>query len=183
MNGLAQITQEAINWSNDGRVRQRLYATWGLKWYKGHGIKKIIHITDHLHSSLLWRHNGRESVSNHQPHDCLFNPLIRRRSKKTSKLRVTGLCAGNSPGSHKWPVTWKVFPFDDVIMRLVLLSQEGKELILFGDVVVLLIKTGFSGRYPGDGINWLREQPYDTLITVPLLAHFEQNSINNFHLY
>ena len=36
-------------------------------------------------------------VSNHQPHDCLFNRNIRRRSKKTSKLRVTGLCAGNSP--------------------------------------------------------------------------------------
>ena len=29
---------------------------------------------------------------------CLLNRLFRRRSKKTSKLRVTGLCAGNSPG-------------------------------------------------------------------------------------
>ena len=36
-------------------------------------------------------------VSNHQPHDCFFNCLFRRRSKKTPKLRVTGLCAGNSP--------------------------------------------------------------------------------------
>ena len=36
-------------------------------------------------------------VSNHQPHDCLLNRLFRCRSKKTSKLRVTGLCAGNSP--------------------------------------------------------------------------------------
>ena len=37
------------------------------------------------------------------------------RSKKTSKLRVTGLCAGNSPGPvnspHKWRVTRKMFPF------------------------------------------------------------------------
>ena len=24
-------------------------------------------------SSLQWRHNGRDSVSNHQPHDCLLN--------------------------------------------------------------------------------------------------------------
>ena len=45
---------------------------------------------------LRWRQNGRDSVSNHQPHDCLFNRLFRRRSKKTSKLRVTGLCVGNS---------------------------------------------------------------------------------------
>ena len=58
---------------------------------------------------LQWRHNGRDSVSNHQPHDCLLNRLFRRRSKKTSKLRDTGLNAGNSPGPvnspHRWPVT------------------------------------------------------------------------------
>ena len=43
-------------------------------------------------SLLQWRHNGHNSVSNHQPHDCLLNRLFRRRSTKTSKLRVTGLC-------------------------------------------------------------------------------------------
>ena len=53
--------------------------------------------------TLQWRHNGRNSVSNHQPHDCLLNRLFRRRSKKTSKLRVTGLCAGNSPGTGEFP--------------------------------------------------------------------------------
>ena len=52
---------------------------------------------------LRWRHNGGSSVSNHQPHDCLLNRLFRRRSKKTSKLRVTGLCAGNSPGTGEFP--------------------------------------------------------------------------------
>ena len=53
--------------------------------------------------ALQWRHNGRNSVSNHQPHDCLLNRLFRRRSKKTSKLRVTGLCAGTSPGTGEFP--------------------------------------------------------------------------------
>ena len=66
-----------------------------------------------------WRHNWHGSVSNHQPHGCLLNRLFRRRSKKTSKLLVTGLCVGNSPepvnSPHKGPVTWKMFPFDDVI--------------------------------------------------------------------
>ena len=47
--------------------------------------------------ALQWRHNGRDSVSNHQHRDCFLNRLFRHRSKKTSKLRVTGLCAGNSP--------------------------------------------------------------------------------------
>ena len=71
--------------------------------------------------TLRWRHNDHTGVSNHQPHGCLLNRLFRRRSKKTSKLRVTGLCAGNSPGPvnspHKGPVTRKMFPFDDVIMK------------------------------------------------------------------
>ena len=70
---------------------------------------------------LQWRHNDPDGVSNHQHHGCLLNRLFRRRSKKTSKLRVTGLCVGKSPGPvnspHKGPVTRKMFPFDDVIMR------------------------------------------------------------------
>ena len=53
--------------------------------------------------SLQWHHDGHDSVSNHQPHDCLLKRLFRRRSKKTSELRVTGLCAGNSPGTGEFP--------------------------------------------------------------------------------
>ena len=53
--------------------------------------------------SLHWRRNGHDSVSNHQLHDCLLSRLFGRRSKKTSKLRVTGLCAGNSPETGEFP--------------------------------------------------------------------------------
>ena len=53
----------------------------------------------HSTAILPWHHNERDVVSNHQPHNCLLNRLFRRRSKKTSKLRITGLCEGN------WPVT------------------------------------------------------------------------------
>ena len=52
---------------------------------------------------LLWRHNGRDGVSNHQPHNCLLNRLFGRRSKITSKSRVTGLCAWNSPVTDEFP--------------------------------------------------------------------------------
>ena len=59
--------------------------------------------------TLHRRHNDHDGVSNHQPYGCLLNRLFGRRSKKTSKLCVTGLCAGNSPGPvnspHKGPVT------------------------------------------------------------------------------
>ena len=71
--------------------------------------------------TLQWRHNDHDGVSNHQPNGCLLNRLFRRRWKKTSKLRVTGLCVGNSPGPvnspHQGPVKRKMFPFDDVIMN------------------------------------------------------------------
>ena len=36
--------------------------------------------------------------------DYLLNRLFRRRSKKTSKLRVTGLCEGKSPVTGEFPV-------------------------------------------------------------------------------
>ena len=56
-----------------------------------------------LYITLQWRHNGRDGVSNHQPHHCLLNRLFRSRSKKTSKLPVTDLCAGNSPVTGEFP--------------------------------------------------------------------------------
>ena len=72
------------------------------------------------HTSLQWRHNERDGISNYQPHNCLFNPLFRRRSKNTSKLRVTGLCVGNSPVIVKFleqrASNAENVPFDDIIM-------------------------------------------------------------------
>ena len=53
--------------------------------------------------TLQWRHNERDGVSNHQRLLCLLNCSSRRRSKKTSKLRVTGHCAGNSPVTGEFP--------------------------------------------------------------------------------
>ena len=50
--------------------------------------------------TLQWRHNGRDRVSNHQPHDCLLNRLFRRRSKKTSNSASLAFVRG----SHREPV-------------------------------------------------------------------------------
>ena len=52
---------------------------------------------------LQGRHNERVGISNYQPHDCLLNRLFGRRSKKTSKFRVTALCVGNSPVNGEFP--------------------------------------------------------------------------------
>ena len=53
--------------------------------------------------SLQWRHNDPNGVSNHRRLVGLLNRLFRRRSKKTSKPRVTGLWEGNSPVTGEFP--------------------------------------------------------------------------------
>ena len=65
-------------------------------------------------NTLQWRHNGRDGVSNHQPHYCLLNRLFKAQIKENIKAPRHWPLWGDS--RHKWPVTRKMFPFDDVIM-------------------------------------------------------------------
>ena len=71
-------------------------------------------------TTLLWRHNGRDGVSNHQPNECLFNRSSRRRSKKhqssASLAFVRRIHRRPVNSLYKWIVTRKMFPFDHVIM-------------------------------------------------------------------
>ena len=50
-----------------------------------------------------WRHYGTDGVSNHRRYDCLLNRVFRRRSRKISKLRATGLCTWNSLVTGEFP--------------------------------------------------------------------------------
>ena len=106
----------------DGKQQRHLYlciGNWGVKIAnKAHGIYWIKYLKAQI--SLRWRHNEHDGISNHRPRDCLLKRIFRRRSKKTSKLRGTGLCEGNSPwpvnSPQKGPITRKMFPFDDIII-------------------------------------------------------------------
>ena len=69
--------------------------------------------------SFQCRQNERDGVSNHQTHDCSLSWLFRRKSKETSKLRVTGLCEGNSPVTfstwrRRYDVEWPMYIQHDV---------------------------------------------------------------------
>ena len=66
-------------------------------------IRPLCHGNCRYDLALQWRNNYHDVVSNYQPHGCSLNRFFRRRSKKTSKLRVTGLCAGNSPKTGEFP--------------------------------------------------------------------------------
>ena len=83
-----------------------------------------------------WTHHSdiimSAMASNHRRLGWLLNRLFRRSSKKTSKLRVTGLCEGNHrwpvDSPHKGPVTRKFFSCDDVIMQLLPRSHPAPDL-------------------------------------------------------
>ena len=71
--------------------------------------------------TIQWRRNERDGVSNRQPCDDLPFRLFRRKSKKTSKLRVTGLCEGTSSVNGEFPAqrasNAKNVSIDGVTMR------------------------------------------------------------------
>ena len=66
-------------------------------------LETSVHISTYSLSALRWRYNERDGLSNHQPLDCLRNRLFSRRSKNPWKLRVTDLCATNSPVTGEFP--------------------------------------------------------------------------------
>ena len=138
------------------RVFDRLFIVLGHWTVTAELRYQIFHILKNWINSLRWRHNGRDSVSYHQPHDFLLNRLFRRRSKKIPKLRVSGHCVGNSSWTFEFPAQMasnaKMFPFDDVIMFLT--QGIPKTFTSFGFYQLTEIKCDklCSGMYVGSSI-------------------------------
>ena len=79
--------------------QQRKYMAVVFEWvFK---INKIFNNSQFNDSTLQWRHNKRDGVSNHRCRGCLLNSLFRRRSKKTLKLVLWG----ESTGDRRIPLT------------------------------------------------------------------------------
>ena len=91
--------------------------------HQGHWYFQISHRRMcRLCITLQWCHNERDGVPNNQPHDCLLNHLFTQRSRKhqssASLVFVRGIHRWPVNSPHKGPVTRKMFPFDDVIIKL-----------------------------------------------------------------
>ena len=77
--------------------------------FEGPVLADFIHLSPDIPIScsvlitLQWRHNEYDGVSNHRLLDRSLNSFFRRRSKKTIKFRVTGVCEGNSPVTGEFP--------------------------------------------------------------------------------
>ena len=73
-------------------------------------------------SSLEWRHNERDGVSN--PDVLIVCSIVcsaayqRKHQSSTSLAFVTGIHPSPVDSPHKGPVMWKMSPFDDVTMLL-----------------------------------------------------------------
>ena len=137
--------------------------------------------SDVVSATLWWRHNGHNGVSNHQPHDCLPNRLFRRRSKKTSKLCITGLCVGNSVVPGEFP-TQKASNAESVslwchhhelfsIFYSIILYNESLKIIL---VVLLLHLQGANELRPNNWydktLKWIDHHSYCFVIRAGLNA-------------
>ena len=70
--------------------------------------------------ALQWRRNGYDGVSNHQPHDfysIVYKGANQRKHQSSPSLAfVWGIHRWMVNSPHKWPVTQKMFSFDDVFM-------------------------------------------------------------------
>ena len=72
-------------------------------------------------TSLQWRHNERDGVSNHQCIGFFCSTVCsgadqRKHQSSASLAFVRGIHRWPVNSPHKGPVTRKMFPFDDVIM-------------------------------------------------------------------
>ena len=51
-------------------------------------------------------------------HSAVYSDADQRKHQSSASLAfVRGIHRGPVNSPHKWPVTWKMFPFDDIIMR------------------------------------------------------------------
>ena len=103
-NGWTLDMRQAIKWTTGDPIHRRLYASTGIsvvEWLvPGNSIALK---SDSNWFTLLWRHDGHDASQIICLRIVYSAVYLRHRSKKTSKLRVTGLCARNSPGTGEFP--------------------------------------------------------------------------------
>ena len=87
------------------------------------GLHTSINMQSHLCgtvAALRWRHNGRDGVSNHLMivYSTVYSGVDRSKHQGSASLAfVWGIHWGPVNFPHKWPVTRKLFPFDEIIFQ------------------------------------------------------------------
>ena len=92
---------------------------------------------------LQWRHKMHDGVSYHQPHDCLLNRSGADQSQHQRSASLAfkwGIHRGPVNSPYKWPVTRKMFPFDDVIMVMVKLTHIFYDQVTLNNAIYIYFK-------------------------------------------
>ena len=84
-------------------IQVYIYIPWLRFWWHLSAMIGNDLWVDCLDWIIQWRHNERDRVSNHQPHDCLLNRLFMVQIKGSFKAQRRGLCAVNSPVTSEFP--------------------------------------------------------------------------------
>ena len=117
--------------------------------------------------TLKWRHNERDGVSNYHPYDfysAVYSGEDQRRHQSSVSLAfVRGIHRWPANSPHKGPVTWKMYPFDDVI---VMYSQVARS--------VLYIETGEEKERA-----WVKQLGIRTLLIIQFFYWFDYIMIVN----
>ena len=103
----------------DLRLNKRLSKQSNRRWY-GHRANYGVTVMRYASTSLQWRHNGA-MASQITILTVVFSTFYsdtgqRKQQSSASLAFVRGIHRGPVNSPHKWPVTRKMFPFDDVIM-------------------------------------------------------------------
>ena len=113
--------------------------------------------------TLQWHHNQYDGVPNHQPHGCLLNRIFRCRSKKTLKLRVTGLCEGSSPVTGGFPAQR---------------ASNAENATICGDVIMLINIVSCHGLTKNKRLTIIHKQLWLCSLT-HILRHNDRHDISN----
>ena len=150
---------------NRARVRARMRNQYGIT--KQYGMSTLVRSVGTFWDCLIrldafvwWlvqymyalqsRHNGRDGVLYHQSHQWLLNHSFRCRWKKSSKPRVTGLCAGNSPVTGEFPaqmasnaenvsIWWRHHDIDSYQIIMMMATT-----VMLMNIVVMMMMTTIS---------------------------------------
>ena len=82
-------------WLGAGQATSHYLNQWWLVYwriYASLGLNELTAVMPCVSTSLQWRHNERDGVSNHQPHDYLLNRSFKQIKENTKAPRHWPLC-------------------------------------------------------------------------------------------
>ena len=93
----------------------QLSSSPGELWNFYHGKNKHAHYTDVIMGAIAFQITSVTIV-----YSAVYSGANQRKHQRSASLAfVWGIHRGPVNSPHKWPVTRKIFPFDDVIMKYV----------------------------------------------------------------